>query len=100
MGRGSSKVGRGWKSQLKAAAKQGKMPRALIGDKQMQSDMLKEINKLYKMPSHDGANIVDQGDGIWVNWKSRVSRTSYPSGSSASEAEKQGALKMLLWNMK
>lgn len=98
MGTGRSKVGTAWKSQLKAAAKQGKMPRTIIGDTKAQSAILKEIDRLYPMPAHEDAHVNDNGDMVTVNWRGRVKGMYYPSRENASESEKRGVLKMLLWN--
>ena len=93
-GRGGSS-GLGWKSQLRQMAKQGKIPNAIIGNRDAQSAIFTEMDRLYDMPQVR-ANIVDQGSGVWVNFFGSVSRASYPSGENASEAEKRGVLKWIL----
>lgn len=65
-GRGGSS-GLGWKSQLRQMAKQGKMPNAIIGNRDAQSAIFTEIDRLYGVPQVR-ANIVDQGSGVWVNF--------------------------------
>ena len=97
MGTGTSSGN--WKAQLRKMAKQGKMPRIIYGDRATQSAVLKEIDRLYDMPEVN-AKIVDQGNAVWVNFYGTVSRSLYPSGNNASEEEKRGALKMLLYNHK
>lgn len=98
-GRGTSS-GFGWQSQLRQAAKQGKMPTALMGSRDVQRQMFEMIDKLYPMPSQ--ANVlqaVDQGDAYWVRFKdSTTRRSSFPSGNAANAAEKNGVLKWLIWN--
>ena len=49
------------------------------------------------MPETD-ARIVDQGDGVWVQLNGKVYQAGYPSKENASEAEKQGVLKKVLYN--
>lgn len=97
MGRGSSGIGGGWKGQLAKSAKQGKMPAVIMGNREQQAEIFKEINKLYSMPTTK-ATVVDQGSGVWVNMQGRVYRSGYPSGNSASKEEKNGVLKWLLYN--
>ena len=93
-GRGGSS-GLGWKSQLRQMAKQGKMPVAIMGNRDVQSAIFTEIDRLYTMPETN-ARIVDQESGVWVNFGNSVSRSDYPSGENASEAEKRGVLKWIL----
>ena len=97
MGRGSSGIGDGWEKQLRDAAKKGEMPTYIVGDRAQQSKVFEEIDKLYPMPKTN-ARIVDQGDAVWVQIDGRVYRSTYPSGESASEAEKRGVLKKILYN--
>ena len=98
VGRGSSGIGSGgWKSQLKAYAKRGEMPGSIIGDRKQQAEVLEEINRLYSMPDTN-AKITDIGSGVQVEIDGKTYRSNYPSGEAASEEEKQGALKMLLYN--
>lgn len=78
-------------------AKQGKIPKYIAGDQAQQAQVFEAIDKLYSMPQTSAA-IVDQGNGVWVNFGNSVSRVSYPSGTAASAAEKSGALKWLLLN--
>lgn len=96
-GRGSSS-GYSWQTQLRQAAKQGKMPKALMGSPDIQRQMFEMIDKLYPMPSQTHVQrIVDQGDGYWVSFKNgTVRRASFPSRSAASAAEKNGVLKWLI----
>lgn len=96
-GRGGAS-GFSWQRQLKQMAKQGKMPAAIVGNRDAQAQIFTEIDKLYTMPQTN-ATIVDQGDGVWVNFNGRVSRSGYPSGDAASDAEKRGVLKWKLWRM-
>ena len=98
-GRGSSS-GYSWQTQLRQAAKQGKMPATLMGSNDVRRQMFEMIDKLYPMPSQAHVlRIVDQGDGYWVSFKnSTVRRASFPSGSAASSAEKNGVLKWILAN--
>ena len=97
MGRGSSGTGGSgsWKKKLRQYAKNGKMPKYIMGDKSQQAEVLKEIDKLYSMPDTN-AKITDQGDGVTVEIDGKVYKASYPSGDQASEAEKQGAIKHIL----
>lgn len=99
MGRGSSGIesGAGWKKQLRAAAKKGEMPSYIVGDRSQQAKVFEEIDKLYPMPDTN-ARIIDQGNAVWVQMGDKVTRASYPSGESASEAEKRGVLKKVLYN--
>lgn len=97
MGRGNSGIGGGWRSQLVKSAKKGEMPYAIMGNREQQAEVFEEINKLYSMPNTD-ARIIDQGDGVWVQLNGKVYRAGYPSGENASEAEKQGVLKHVLYN--
>lgn len=97
MGGRGSKSGFSWKKQLHEMAQKGEIPHYIMGSSEVQSRILKEIDKLYSMPQTN-AQIVDQGTGVWVSFNGKVSRSSYPSGEAASEAEKRGALKMLLHN--
>ena len=98
-GRGASSAS-GWKKQLKTLAKNGQMPGAIMGSKEQRKLVFEEIDKLYSVSIPKDATIVDQGDGVWVNYKGTVSRLSYPSGQNATQAEKSGVLKFLLWNKK
>lgn len=101
-GRGSSSGGGGggggggWKKQLREAAKKGQMPSAVMGSQEARSAIFKEIDKIYSMPETK-ASIVDQGNGVWINYGGTVKRSSYPSGSAASQAEKRGVTKWLLY---
>ena len=99
MGRGSSGALTGWKAQLKRMARNGEMPKAIIGDREQQTEIFKEIDRLYEMPQTndnifygDGQVQVQHRDG-----SGRTSRVFYPSGENASEEEKRGALKWLLY---
>ena len=95
-GRGGAS-GFSWQRQLKQLAKQDQMPRYVAGDRSTQAQIFKEIDKLYTMPETD-ATITDQGTQVWVNFGNSVSRSGYPSGEAASDEEKRGVLKWLLWN--
>lgn len=97
MGRGSSGIGNGWKSQLAKTAKKGEMPSYIMGNREQQAEVFKEIDKLYSMPDTK-ARIVDQGSNVWVSLQGKVYRSGYPSGENASEEEKRGVLKWLLYN--
>ena len=101
MGRGSSGAGsgtgNGWKKQLRAAAKKGEMPAYIMGNREQQAAIFKEIDKLFPMPDTT-ARIIDQGSGVWMmNTDGSVQRSGYPSGENATEAEKNGVLKWLLY---
>ena len=96
---GSSGIG-SIRNQLKDAAKQGKMPVVIMGSREQQSAVFKEIDKQYPMPNVKTVSIEDQGDGIWINFGGSVKRASYPSGKNASEAEKRGVKKWLMWRNK
>lgn len=87
-----------WKSQLRRMSERGKMPTWIMATKEQQSKVFKEIDKLYSMPSTDNVKITDQGDGIWIDFGTKVKRASYPSGTKASVAEKNGVKKWLLAN--
>ena len=99
MGRGSSGIGDGggWIKQLKASAKKGEMPTYIVGNREQQSAVFEEIDRLYKMPDTT-ARVVDQGSSVWVQIDGKVYRAGYPSGEAASEAEKRGVLKKILYN--
>lgn len=73
------------------------MPSVIMGNREQQAEIFKEIDKLYSMPDTK-ATIVDQGASVWVNMHGRVFRSGYPSGENASEEEKRGVLKWLLYN--
>ena len=99
MGRGSSGASTGWKAQLKRMASNGEMPKVIIGNREQQAAVFKEIDRLYEMPQTndriiygDGQTQVQHMDG-----SGRTSRVTYPSGENASEEEKRGALKWLLY---
>ena len=72
------------------------MPRYIVGNREAQAEIMTEIDRLYPMPETNAVT-VDQGDGVWVNFQGRVSKGFYPSGAAASEAEKRGVLKHLLY---
>lgn len=97
-GRGSTS-GFGWKSQLRKFANEGKMPGYVAGPREMQSKVMVEIDKLYPMPKTD-ARIIDQGESVQVTLDNKTSRAFYPSGKEASDAEKRGVLKMLIYNLR
>ena len=84
-----------WKDQLRQMARQGKVPGYIMGTQEQQAQAFIEIDRLYDMPQTK-AQIIDQGDGVWVNFGYAVFRSSYPSGENASGAEKRGVLKRLL----
>ena len=86
-----------WKKQLRAMAKEGKMPAVIVGGPQLRSAVFKEIDRLYPMPQTQ-ARITDLGKRVHVQINGAVYVSSYPSGVSASEAEKRGVLKKLLYN--
>ncbi len=88
------------KSQIKSMASQGKMPVAIMGSSEQRSAIFKEIDKQYPMPNVKTVSIEDQGDGIWINFGDSVKRVSYPSGKNATEAEKRGVKKWLMWRNK
>ena len=73
------------------------MPTYITGNRDQQAQVLEEIDKLYSMPETD-ARIVDQGDGVWVQLNGKVYQAGYPSKENASEAEKRGVLKKVLYN--
>lgn len=100
MGRGSSGAsgGNGWKSQLRQFAQKGEVPSYIGGSRENQSKVFKEIDKLYSMPDTN-ARISDQGDAVLVQMNGTVRRSGYPSGESASEEEKRGVLKWILYGM-
>ena len=102
-GRGSSNPGGGgnggWKKQLKTLAKQGKMPAYITGNREQQAEVFKEIDKLFPMPETN-ARVIDQGSGVWIQADGKVYRTGYPSGENASESEKRGVLKKILYSHK
>ena len=103
-GRGSSNPGggggnSGWKKQLKSFANRGEMPAYIGGNREQQSEVFKEIDKLYKMPETN-ARIIDQGSSVWVQVDGKVYRQGYPTGETASESEKRGVLKKILYNHK
>ena len=99
MGRGSSGIGNGWKNQLAKSAKKGEMPSVIMGNREQQAEVFEEIDKLYPMPDTK-ARIVDQGANVWVSMQGKVYRQGYPSGENATEEEKRGVLKWLLYNRK
>lgn len=89
------------KSQIKSMASQGKMPVSIAGGTaEQRAAIFREIDKQYPMPNTKTVSIVDQGDGIWINFGDSVRRASYPSGKNASEAEKRGVKKWLMWRNK
>ena len=98
-GRGSA-GGYSWQSQLKQMAKQGQMPKAIMGPRDVQKQVFEMIDKLYPMPQSTARSISDQGDAYYVDFGSKVKRSSFPSGNTASPAEKNGVLKWLLWENK
>ncbi len=95
-GRGGS-GGVSWKSELANMARSGNMPKVIAAQREQQAKIFKEIDKLYKMPE-TSAKVTDQGDGVYVNFGGSVRRASYPSGTSASQQEKRGVLKWILYN--
>lgn len=100
-GRGSSSVFlSSAKKQLREMAKEGIMPRFLAGGTpEDRGKLFEEINRLYPMPdTQEARRIVDMGDGVHVHFSASSTRASYPRGHDATEAEKQGALKFLLYN--
>ena len=98
MGRGSSGIGNGWKSQLAKSAKKGEMPAYIMGNREQQAEVFEEIDKLYSMPDTKKAKIADQGASVFVQMNGKVFRSGYPSGENASEEEKRGVLKWILYN--
>lgn len=88
-----------WKNQLKNLAKEDKMPSFLIGPREQQAQMLEEIDKLYSVPDTSGIRVIEGETDVRAvlrNGQTILSR--YPSGQQASEAERRGALKFLLYN--
>lgn len=97
-GRGASSASStAWKSELRSYAKRGVMPSYFVGSKEAQAAVFKEIDKVYKMPTTKTRRIIDQGDGIYIDFGNSVKRASYPSGEKANAAEKNGVKKWLLW---
>lgn len=93
-GRGASSGS--WKFQLKQYAARGKMPKVIVGTKEAQSKVFKEIDKLYDMPKISPRDrIIDRGDGVSMTLGNSTRRASYPSGRNASQAEKNGVKKWL-----
>ena len=87
-----------WKKQLRAMAKEGKMPAYFSGGTaEMQAQVFKEIDKLYDMPQVK-AKITDQGTRVHIIVNGVTVSQAYPSGVLASESEKRGVLKMALYN--
>lgn len=90
-----------WKSQLSDMAKSKKMPAVVMGSKEQQSEIFKEINKLYPDLKDDSARrITDQGDAIYIDYGGSVKRSYYPSGKNASQEEKDGVKKWLMYGKK
>lgn len=90
--------GQGWRTTLRRMAKQGVVPNAIVGSPQQQSEVFKEINRLYEMPDVNGT-VIDQGDAVYVMFKggaSETRRVRYPSGVNATQEEKDGTLKWLI----
>lgn len=84
---------------LREYAKQGRMPAYMAGGSPTErAELFKEVDKLYPMPDVKTVTIADQGDAVWVNFGGSVSMMSYPSKSNATQAEKDGVLKFLLYN--
>lgn len=73
------------------------MPAYIMGNREQQSEIFEEIDRLYPMPDIN-ARIIDQGTAVWVQIDGKVYRASYPSGVTASEEEKRGVLKKILYN--
>ena len=98
-GRGSSS-GYGWQTQLRQAAKSGKMPTWIAGSPDMRAQVFEMIDKLYPMPSQANVYRVDDlGTEVRTMFKDGTTkRAIYPSGNAASAAEKNGVLKWLIWN--
>ena len=98
-GRGQSDTT--WKRKLRSWAKQGRMPGWISGSREQQAEAFAYIDKIYEMPQTSGLNVrvTDQGDGVHVRYGDSVSRSGYPSKQNASDAEKRGVLKWLLYNM-
>ena len=98
-GRGSSS-GYGWQTQLRQAAKSGKMPTWIAGSPDMRAQVFEMIDKLYPMPSQANVYRIDElGTEVRLTMRDgRTQRAVYPSGSAASAAEKNGVLKWALAN--
>lgn len=90
-----------WKSQLSDMAKSKKMPPAVMGSKEQQSEIFKEIDKLYPDLKDDKARrVIDQGDAIYIDYGGEVARSTYPSGKNASQEEKDGVRKWVMYSKK
>ena len=98
-GRGTGSGFNNWKSQLQKMAKQGKMPGYIAGSPKQQAMVLEEIDKLYSMPKAQGVTVQQYATEIRVIKNGATSRIGFPSGSAASDAEKNGALKYLLYRV-
>lgn len=72
------------------------MPTAIGGSRENQALVFREIDRLYAMPQVETRRITQGETSVYVDFGNRTARSSYPSGTQASEAEKRGVLKWLL----
>lgn len=96
----SSRGGQSWRKQLASMAREGRIPNAIVGNREQQAEALKAISKLYDMPNVE-ADIQDVGDAVYIRYMDGTSvtgRMDYPSGENATQEEKDGALKWALLN--
>lgn len=76
------------------------MPSWIAGNKEQQAEVFREIDKLYDMPDVEVIRQNTDEDQAWIYTKWGTSRVTYPHGWDADEAERRGALKFLLYNIK
>lgn len=85
------------KKQLRQYAKEGKTPKVIVGSREARALLFEEIDRVYPMPDTSVKRIIDRGDNLYVDFGTHVKTSGYPSGTNASEAEKRGVKKWLLW---
>lgn len=93
-GRGSSSGS--WKKQLKAAAKEGKMPAAIGGSKEQRKAVFETIDKLYQMSIPDSVKIEDLGDRIRIEYAGTVTLLGH--SANPTKREINGLVKFALWS--
>ncbi len=86
-----------WLETLRGFANKKQMPTSIAGPRADQALVFEWIDKIYPMPQVKTRRIEIGDESVWVDFGNSVKRSTYPSGSAASEQEKRGVLKWLLW---
>ena len=82
---------------LQEMAEQGVMPREVLGTREEQAEIYREINRLYERPAGNiGTGIQDIGNGIEIVADGFLFQRMFPSGKDADTQEREGLIKYML----